>query len=174
MAASAEQPHEQDILDRLPAEQRALLNALAARGGGPARARELADAAGVSPLSAGQRLQSLVELGLLIQRAGEGSRVADQVRVYEFTDTGRQLLANRHTEPGSGPVVHSTVLGDRVRPAAERARVEVERTLRRGGEHLGNWLASELTRVYMAGVSDGFAQGVAAEAAARSQERVSA
>jgi predicted ArsR family transcriptional regulator len=163
-----------DLLDRLPAEQRALLAALAARGGGPARARDLADEAHINRLSAGQRLQSLVELGLIVQREGDGPRAADHARLYQLTDTGRQLLEHRHTEAGSGPTIHSTVLRDRVQPIAERTRAEIQRTLRRAGEHLESWLASELARVYVAGVADGFAQGVAAEAAARSQERTSA
>lgn len=157
-----------DLLDRIPAEQRALLLALDAHGG-PVRARELADAAHVNRRSAGTRLEALAQVGLIIHREGTGATLAEHVRVYELTDTARVLLGNRDLVPGPGPVVHATVLADRVRPAADRTRSEITRVLGGAGQQIQSWINTELTRVYMAGVNDGFAQGVAAEAGARTQ-----
>jgi DNA-binding transcriptional ArsR family regulator len=158
-----------DLLDRLPDPQRVLLLALQAHGG-PARARDLADATFTDRRAAAQRLEALAGLDLVIFRDADARRHRDQVRVYELSDTGRQLLAARASTPGPGPVVLATVLADRVRPASDRAREEIQRALRRAGDQLEAWMVSELTRVYVAGVSDGFAQGVAAEVTARTQE----
>lgn len=156
-------------LAELPEEQRALLLALDGRNG-PARARDLADAARVDRRGAGQRLDALAHLGLVIHRDGTGPTQADHVRVYELTADGRDMLANHTPDSSTGAVIHDTVLADRTRPSEKRALVEVNRALDRADQHLVAWFNAELSRVYIAGVSDGFAQGVAAEAAARSQE----
>jgi hypothetical protein len=81
-----------DLLDRLPAEQRALLNALHARGGGPTRARYLANRAGIAPRSAGRRLVALVNREL----EGVGD---DDVLFYELTAASREVLDQATAAP---------------------------------------------------------------------------
>jgi DNA-binding MarR family transcriptional regulator len=161
-------------LDELPAEQRALLLALEGRNG-PTRARALADAAHITRLSAGQRLEALERHGLVIHVEGAGPTLADHVRLYELTDLGRRLVASSGPEPApsGGAVAHPTVVRDRTGPSERRVVIEVSRALDRADKHLVSWLTTELDRVYRAGVSDGYVQGVAAEVASRTQKEAS-
>lgn len=156
-------------LDELPAEQRALLLALEGRNG-PTRARVLADAAHIARLSVGQRMEALEHHGLVRHVDGTGPTQADHVRLYALTDLGRHLVESSAPEPGVGATTHPTVVRDRTGPSEKRVIVEVSRALDRADKHLIAWLIPELDRVYRAGVSDGFAQGVAAEVASRTQE----
>ena len=160
---------------RLPRGQASLLRELATLDE-PTSAKALADAAQIERRSAGQRLRSLQAAGLITSRRGRGTRQRDQVLLYTLTGPAGVALARAQLTQSvvpAGPTVYAALLAERARPVEQRSREHIHRLLTRAEASLADTIAAELDSVYAAGVADGFAQGVAAEAG-RHQEAIAA
>ena len=65
------------------------------------------------------------------------------------------------------PTIYARLLDDRLNEPRHNLRREIDSVARRALDTLAPYFEDQLRRAYMAGVSDGFAQGVAAESSAR-------